>query len=260
MKPTFLNQSRPLITSMINRDADPVAVRYAIKNSICDGADAIGIQLCKLKFEYRTEEHLKTMFAAAGQRPIYITNYRMAKNENLSYEECMNGLLMGLRYGATLADIMGDTFDKSEMELTKNPSAIDRQRKLIDQIHAMDKEVLMSSHILKFTPAEVVLEVALEHQRRGADISKIVTFASSEEEEMENLRITTLLKKELDIPFLFLSGGTHSKIHRRIGPMLGCVTYLAVQSYDVGSVYTQPTVKAAKAIRDNFDYLPDICW
>jgi len=77
---------------------------------------------------------------------------------------------------------------------------------------------------------------------------------------MENLRITTLLKKELDIPFLFLSGGTHSKIHRRIGPMLGCVTYLAVQSYDVGSVYTQPTVKAAKAIRDNFDYLPDICW
>ena len=259
MKPTFLNQTRPLITGIINRDDEPRAISFEMKNAIYDGADALGVQLCKLKFEYRTEEQLRGIFAAAGQKPIYITNYRMAKNENLSYEECIEGLITGLKCGATLADIMGDAFDKSEMELTKNQTAIDKQMKVIDEIHNMGKEVLMSSHILKFTPAEKVLEVALEHQRRGADISKIVTFANSEEEEMENLRITSLLKKELDIPFLFLSGGPYSKIHRMIGPMLGCVTYLAVQQHGVGAMHTQPTVRAAKAVRDNFDYMPDIC-
>ena len=103
-----------------------------------------------------------------------------------------------------------------------------------------------------------MLEIAYEHQRRGADIVKIVTAGNSVEEEMENLRITALLKKELKVPFLFLSGGTHSKVHRRIGPQLGCVTYLAVQAHDNRSVPTQPTVKEAKAIRDNFDYLPDV--
>ena len=61
-------------------------------------------------------------------------------------------------------------------------------------------------------------------------------------------------------PFLFLSGGTHSKIHRMIGPQLGCVTYLAVQEHDNRAVSTQPTIKAAKAVRDHFDYLPDVIW
>ena len=75
---------------------------------------------------------------------------------------------------------------------------------------------------------------------------------------MENLRITSLLKKDLKTPFLFLSGGTHSKIHRMIGAQLGCVTYLAVQAHDARAVQTQPTIRAAKAVRDNFDYLPDI--
>ena len=256
MKPTFLNQSRPLITSMILKD-NTDSVRFAVKNSIYEGADALGIQLCRIKREFRTEENYKAMFAAAGQRPIYITNYRGRENEKMSDEECMDGLLMGLRCGATLADIMGDTFDRSDMELTKNQAAIDKQMRLIDKIHKMGKEVLMSSHISKFTPAETVIAVAMEQQRRGADIVKIVTAANSDEEQMENLRITSLLKKELSVPFLFLSGGTHSKIHRMIGPMLGCVTYLCVLQHDECAVPTQPTVRAAKQVRDSFDYMPD---
>ena len=118
----------------------------------------------------------------------------------------------------------------------------------------------MSSHILKYTPAERVLEVAFEQKRRGADVIKIVTGATSMEQQLENLRITDLLKRELGAPFLFLSGGTHAKIHRMIGPQLGCVTYLAVQEHDNRAVSTQPTIKAAKAVRDHFDYLPDLIW
>ena len=51
MKPTFLNQNRPLITGMILKD-NPDSIRFAVKNSIYDGADCLGIQLERLKKEF----------------------------------------------------------------------------------------------------------------------------------------------------------------------------------------------------------------
>ncbi len=256
---SFLNHSRPLVTGMVLK-YNPDDVRYAVKNSIYAGADALGIQLCRIKREFRTEENFKAMFAAAAGRPVYITNYRDCENQNMTDEECMEELKFALKCGATLGDVMGDVFDKSEMELTKNQAAIDKQMELIDEIHSMGKEVIMSSHVHKFLPSEKVIEIALEQQRRGADIAKIVTAADSDEELVENLKTTTLLKKELNIPFLFLSGGTHSKIHRMIGPQLGSFTYLAVYEHDKEAIKTQPTIAAAKAVRDNIDYMPDIIY
>ena len=262
MKPTFLNQNRPLITAMILKD-DPDSIRYAAKNSIYDGADCLGIQLEFLPKEYKTEETYKAIFAACSGHPIYITNYRNQKNNGRADDELADELVTALSCGATLGDVPASLFDPDSsmgvgLELSMKPDAIDKQMQLIDKIHSMGKEVLMSSHVLQFAPAETVLEIAREQKRRGADIVKIVTAANSDEEQIENLRITTLLKKELDIPFLFLSGGTHSKIHRMIGAQLGCVTYLAVHEHDARAVPTQPTVKAAKAVRDHLDYLPDI--
>ncbi len=259
MKPTFLNQSRPLIISMIGRTT-PDETRYTIKNSIYAGADAVGIQLCIINRVYKTEACYQKMFAAAGGRPIYVTNYRYAENEGLSDEACMEELLRALACGATLADVMGDSFDRCDMELTFDPVAVDKQKRLIEKIHSMGKEVLMSSHINRFLPAEEIIRVALAQQERGADIVKIVGGANSVAEEMENLRITTLLKQELRVPFLFLSNGTHTKIHRMTGPQLGCIGYLCVYDHTGTSVPTQPTVAAAKAVRDNFDCMPDLLY
>lgn len=258
-KPTFLNQNRPFVMGIVLKD-NPQDMRFAVKNSIYQGADALGIQLCRLSKEYHNKETYMDIFSACGGRPIYVTNYSKYQNDGLSDEECMKDLKLAMECGGTLADIMGDAFDKSDMELTRNQKAIDKQMKLIDELHEMGKEVLLSSHVLRYIPAETVIEIALEQQRRGADIAKIVTAADSEEEQMENLRITTLLKKELDIPFVFLSGGTHTKIHRMVGPQLGCFAYLAVYEHSDKDVPTQPTVAAAKAVRDNFDYMPDMIY
>lgn len=264
MKPTFLNQMRPLITGMVLK-SDPDSICHEVKNAIYDGTDCIGIQLECLKREYKTEENYSRIFAACSRRPIYITNYKSRENRGLSEEDMAEELLKALKCGATLGDVMGSAFDEEcgmgiDLELSMKPKAVEKQMKLIDRIHDMGKEVLMSSHVLKFTPAETVLEIAFEQQRRGADIVKIVTAGNSDEEQMENLRITFLLKKELKVPFLFLSGGTHSKIHRMIGPQLGCISYLAVTRHDECAVPTQPTIRAAKAVRDNFDYMPDIVY
>ncbi len=262
MKPSFLNQNRPLITAMILED-NPDSVRYEVKNCIYDGADGLGIRLRNLKLEYHNEESYRKMFAACAGRPIYCTNYRGAYNKGRDDTDLAEELLTALRCGATLGDVPGSFFDPESgagigIELSMKPDAIEKQMRLIERIHEMGKEALMSSHVFRFLPAEEVLALALEQQRRGADVVKIVTAANSDEEQMENLRITTLLKKELKSSFLFLSGGTHSKIHRMIGPMLGCVTYLAVREHDGNAVPTQPTVRAARAVLDHFDYRPDI--
>ena len=107
----------------------------------------------------------------------------------------------------------------------------------------------MSSHILEYTPAEHVLEIALEQERRGADICKIVTGAKDMSEQIENMRIINLLSEKLSVPFLFLSGG-ESRILRRIGGELGCCMYLCVYEYDSLATRSQPLLSDMVKIRE----------
>ena len=254
MKLDFLTNYRPTVTVMIQSETAANAIN-TIRNAVYEGADAFGLQIFRLAHEER--KHLKEIYSSSAGRPFYITNYRYGYNEGLSDEECMQGLIEGLKLGGMLGDVMGDTFDKTPNELTKNPIAVDKQRKLIEEIHNMGKEVLMSSHLYRYAEAEEVLEIAYEHQKRGADIAKIVTAANSEEEEAENIRITSLLKKELKIPFFFLSGGTHYKVHRLVSPMLGSCMSLCVQQYDELATKSQPPLRFVRFVTDNMDYMPD---
>lgn len=255
MKPTFLNQSRPLITCMIQADNPDDAID-TIRNAAFDGCDAYGLQACCLAPQYMTEETIRKIMKPMGAKPCYVTYYRGKYNEGKPDEEIAEGLLFLQKCGGNLIDVMGDLFCPDELQLTMDENAVKKQMELIDTIHARGGEVMMSSHTFRFLPVEEVLRIAKEHERRGADICKIVNFASTEEEELENLRITTLLRKELKKPFLFLSGG-HCKLHRTIGPMLGCCMWLTVQKHDKLSTKAQPVCRAIRTIADNFDYLPE---
>ena len=152
--------------------------------------------------------------------------------------------------GADLCDVMGDYFDRQPDEVAVDETAIEKQKELIRKIHDKGAKVLMSSHVLKYIPAEKVLEIALEHQKRGADICKIVTGADTMEQQLENLKIINMLKENLKIPFLFLCGG-ECRILRRIGGELGCCMYLCVHEYDALATPAQPLLKQLKTIRDN---------
>ena len=242
MKRSFLNANTPFITEMIQSKTAKQA-EYKIRNAIADGATAIGLQLQMLPEEERTQEKLTALFEAAENRPVYITNYRDDFNKGRSDGELMEELLFDLQCGATLVDVMGDTFDPSPEELTMDKSAIDKQIKLIDKIHEKGGEVLRSSHVYSYRPPERVLEIAIEQQRRGADIIKIVTGAQTQEEELKNLEICNLLKKELKVPFLFLSGGKCSYLHRTIGPALGVNMWLCFREYDE-TTYAGPPLLA----------------
>jgi 3-dehydroquinate dehydratase len=248
MKKTFLTYEKPMLVSMVQAKS-PDRIKELIEASIPRGAEAFGMQICKLESEYRNKDTYKDLFSYTDL-PIYVTNYRnhvanVGKSDDILAAE----LVELAECGATLCDVMGDYFDACEGELTMNGEAIEKQVKLINELHTRGAEVLMSSHVRKFIPAERVLEIALEHQRRGADICKIVTGASNMAEEIENLRIINLLKENLKIPFLFLSGG-ECHIMRRIGGEFGCCMYLCVYEYDEYATPTQPKLSDVRAIRN----------
>ena len=255
MSKTFLNSEKPLITCMVQADT-PQRIRELVSLSIPEGADAFGMQFCKLNPEYRNRQTYCELFALTEGRPVYVTNYRVAQNASKSEDTLAEELIELAECGATLCDVMGDTFDRPAGEPTivgaptMNEEAVKKQIKLIDELHARGAEVLMSSHIMKFTPAERVLEMAREHRRRGADISKIVVAAETPAEEIENLRISNMLREELDFPFLFLSSGECSRIIRRIGSCFGSCMSLCVYEQDAFSTKAQPLLRDVKAIEE----------
>lgn len=248
---SFFNNDKATLTVMVQAN-NPARIKELMDKSVPEGAEAFGIQLEQLEDGYRGKEIYKDLFAYAKDKPLYITNYRTAKNEGKTDEQLAEELLKAADCGADLCDMMGDYFDPQPGEMTYNETAVKKQKTLIERLHEKGASVLMSSHIFKFTPADKVLKIALEHQSRGADISKIVVGAENREQEIENLKIINMLKEKLDIPFLFLSGG-ECKILRRIGGELGCCMYLCVYEYDSFATPQQPLLKNIKLIRDNMD-------
>ena len=245
----FLTKDEPMLVSMVQAYT-PERVLELMSRSLEEGAEAFGMQFCRMKSEYRNRYTYKKLFSAAGDIPTYVTNYRQGENAGKSDSELAEELCELAECGATLCDVMGDMFDRQKDEMARDSAAIDRQIELIRRIHATGAQVLMSSHIFEFTPAERALEIAREHQRRGADISKMVVGAESMEQQIENMRIISMLKEKLDIPFLLLSSG-ECHLLRRIGGELGSCMYLCVHEYDELATSVQPLLCNVKAIRDN---------
>ena len=250
MKKTFLGKEKPLLTLLYSPASADEAIESA-QRALKDGAEAFCIQTEALRAEDRNPATYARIFDAMGGRPVYVTNYRQRANEHATDEQITTGLVELARCGATLCDVMGDLFDPQPGEMTWNADAAEKQKKLIAELHAAGAEVLMSCHIYEFTPAERVLEIAREQRRRGADIVKLVTGAQSMEQQLENLRITELLRRELDAPFLFLSCG-QCELHRRVGPMLGCCMALCSLDDSVEPRPIQPMLRKMKRIRDNW--------
>lgn len=252
MRKTFLNKSNSMLTVMLQCETPEVAIAR-IRNANGLGADAFGLQVESLKPQFQNPDVYKRIFAEMKGKPSYVTNYRMVNNSGKTDDELAEGLITLAQNGATLCDVIGDMFCKHPEELTDDAEAIKKQIELIDKLHSLGAEVLMSSHLYKFAPAERVLEIALEQKRRGADIIKIVTGADNMEQQIENLRITDLLKRELGAPFLFLSCGENS-IHRRLGIKLGCCMSLCVYEHDALSTPMQPLLSIMKLVRDAIDF------
>lgn len=250
MGKSFLKYDKAKLTAMVQaRDFE--RAKELINKSVAGGADAVGIQFEKLNDEYQNKETYEKLIALAKDKPVYATYYRNRVEKELKSDEQLGKELLKIaECGATLCDVIGDLYDKQPDELAVSEEAVKKQMQLIEELHKKGAEVLMSSHTFVFTPVERVLEIALEHQKRGADICKIVTGADSEEQQLENIKIINVLKQNLKIPFLFICVG-ESRILRKIGGTLGNCMTLCVYEHDELSTPEQPLLKNVIAIRDN---------
>lgn len=253
MKPTFLNHEYPLLTAMIQQP-DPESCITLIRNSAACGADAFGVQICDIGREFRTEDNFRKIFSKCGNKPIYITDYRLKNSLGMTDDELADELLLALKAGATLVDVMGDMYCADPLQITYDETAVKKQKDFIERIHANGGEVLMSSHTLKVMTPDEILAVAKAQEERGADIAKIVTWSASKEDVIKSFEAMLLLKKELSIPFLLISNGTHFRLQRIVGPYFGSCMILCIYEYGNHTSREQPLVKNARLIMDTIDW------
>lgn len=255
MKPTFYgHENHPLLAAMVY-EPTPKTAKATMRNAIYDGADAFCVDLNILGREYRTEATLKTIFETAENKPIYSYLYRSGLAEEEGDEALAEMCLTSIRAGSTLCDVMGDLYEKgAPLQLCRAPEAVEKQKKLIEEIHAIGGEVLMSTHIYHFITLEETLAQAREMESRGADVIKIVVTATNREEEEEVFRTTMALRRELKHPFMHLCMGKYGKVHRVLTPVFGSCMTLCVQYYNDHSVFDQPLLRATRAVYDNIDF------
>lgn len=251
----FLVQGRPTVTAMLKSD-NPDGILAEIQELRKIGVDTFGLQIDYLKPEYRKTEYLKKIFSTMDGTPCYVTNYR-GGDPNADDEKLAETLLQVADYGPMLLDLRADMFAPCDGEFTENEAAVAKQKAFIRAAHEKGAEVLMSTHVFnRFVPKDEVKKIAQAAAQRGADISKIVTTANSADELQQNIELITELKRELLIPFLFLCNGSHCRIHRIYGPMMGVCMYLtAIQKKEWESQPTIDDVKTAMTLA-GYENLP----
>lgn len=245
----FLRDDRPTLTVMVRAESR-ARVLELIRAGLRGGADAFGIQLELLPPEDRTESALREMLRAMEGKPSYFTNYRQAGEDGSVDDALADGLLTAAACGGTLIDLMGDLFSPHPLQLTTCPRALEKQAKLIGDIHRAGAEVLISSHTYRFLPEAEVIDMVREQHRRGADVCKVVTGAESPLELSENFRTSARLA-ELSYPALFLCVGSRCHGHRRVAPLLRREgIFLCVAERDGLSTPAQPLLSEAKQLVD----------
>jgi hypothetical protein len=267
MRPSFVSLPKPFICAVI-RDTDPANAIANMKNSQYDGAQAFLFQMSSgFEKRYRNVGDLQKIMNATPH-PVLVLNYR--ENKGDQDEELVRELLVAVEAGAAAVDIPADTFDPepanwyggtavdpfdpAPRELSRRPEVIEKQRKLIDQIHAMGAEVLLSSHTRIVMTAEQVVAHALEMESRGADMVKIVTACLNEDHLVEAFRTTVALKRALKVPFLFHCFGAQGKLTRVVNPMLGSMLVLCNQRYTAQTLHEQPLIHAMRSVFQNVDW------
>lgn len=121
-------------------------------------------------------------------------------------EECMEYLFLAAKCGVTLCDVPADTFDINETGISYEENAVTRQKEIVNKLHEMGIEVLISTHLPRFYSSEEVFNIAKAQRERGTDVVKIVNISNDEKELMENLNICAELKNQIDCEYLFLEG------------------------------------------------------
>ena len=244
----------PIISALFDRATVDEYIASCTQASM-DGADGMAIGIGALKPEFRNRKDLERIISCVP-RPFYVYFYRNDKwipENNQDDDARQKFLIIAADAGAAMIDVMGDLYDPSPMEITRKPSAVRKQKKLIEKIHAKGAEVVISSHMKMFRTFEETRDHLQSLAERGADLVKIVTYIDTPEELAETLRTTILLKKTMKIPFIHLCGGKYGKFHRFMCPTLGTFMSFAMAGYPASFAAPQPRIADLKKVIETIE-------
>jgi hypothetical protein len=239
-----------------------------IKNCMYDGATMIDLHMPCL--EDTGAEVLKKIISSTDL-PVLALNYNNTyEGGNAGYTEEMRAesFLRAVEAGAAGIDMQGYTFhlpsksgfcgeDKysftkgNPKEIVTDGEIIAKQCELIEKVHFMGAEVLLSCHPGIPMTSEQVVDLALFLEKRNPNIIKIVTKAENEDDLAESIRTMLLLKKEIKTPISYHASGKAGMLSRIINPVLGGQIAFCVDRYTEASVMEQIDLRTAAAIVEN---------
>ena len=239
-----------------------------IKNCIYAGATMIDLHMSSL--ELSDVESLKKIIASS-KLPILALNYSsIKKGEDLAvFEEArISSFLRAVEAGVAGVDIQGYTFhqpsktgfcgeDKysftkgAPKEVVTDEAIISKQCELIERVHSMGAEVLLSCHPGIPMKCEQVVELAHFLEERDPDIIKIVTKAETQEDLEESIRTMMALKKEIKKPVAYHANGKAGMLSRIVNPILGGHIAFCVDRYNESSTMEQIDLRTTKEIIEN---------
>ena len=273
----FTQLKQPLICTIIS-DSNPGDCIRTVMLSDYDGTDAFEMNLMMLEKRYLNEKDLKSIYTATV-KPMLVCHYRWDYEKHLEIDEekRIQLLINAVRWGASGIDLEADAFDPSPgpkewteeakrysldrarkhkpRDWTINPKAIKRQKEVIDEIHRLGGEVLMSTHTRIHLTVGQAVSMAKEMASRGADVVKVVSVDCSFEDLLDTMRSTIKIKKVLKVPFIMMSHGQHSKIGRVVCPMLGSMLAFCTQPGSPAGIFPlQPPIRVQKLAWENIDW------
>ncbi|MBQ8233322.1 MAG: type I 3-dehydroquinate dehydratase [Lachnospiraceae bacterium] len=271
---TFAKQTGPVLAGVV-RERTMKDVLAQIRNYEVHGANAIDLHLSSLNDELKNVESIKKIVNAT-KLPILSMNYNM--NYDLGgyvtdEEERVGLMLKAVEAGTAAIDIQGYTFDYfshtnfrkeydhlgysfikgNPREVVVDEIIIQKQMDLIDRVHTMGAEVLLSCHPRIPMNTEQVVDLALFLEKRKPDVIKIVTMCTNEEELAEAFKTMITLKKEVKTNVSFHCAGQAGRLTRVMNPVLGGYIAFCVDKYGINTDVEQLNLGIARDMIDKLN-------
>ena len=264
MKPKLSQLRAPALAGVVREKSVRGAIAE-IKNCMRDGAAMIDLHMSCLE---NTDVESLQRIISSTRLPILALNYNNTYEWNdaeLSEEERVASFLRAVEAGAAGIDMQGYTFHRpskkgfcgedkysftkgNPQEVVTDGIIISKQCELIERVHSMGAEVLLSCHPGITMTSEQIVDLALFLEERNPDIIKIVTRAGNEDDLAESIRTMLLLKKEVKTPVAYHASGPAGMLSRIINPLLGGQIAFCVDHYNEGSTMEQIDLRCAAAI------------
>ena len=248
MRPSYLRARRPMLAAMIENTTERGCLAD-MRLAEHDGADAFAIDYAMIDPACREEDVMRRIIRSTGL-PVLLYTYRNYHLENATDEERAQLQLRAARQGAACCDVMGDLFCQAQRQMTDDPTAVRKQKQLIQEIHQLGAEVLISSHVSESMTADDALDHMMRMADRGADIAKLVTQANTPREYAQAVETLCTLKEKLPIPFIYLCSGRFGPLQRYSGLMLGSMLTFSVPRYTERVLGVQPLTCDARRTMD----------